>query len=127
MTKINQIYKCSICGNMVEILHAGAGELVCCGQPMELLIIKNTDLGFEKHIPIIEKTKTEVIVKIGSILHPMEESHYVEFIEVIADNKIYKKFLKIGDQPIAKFEIKSDNVRAIAYCNIHGLWQSRLI
>jgi superoxide reductase len=124
MTKINQIYRCPICGNIVEVLHAGGGELVCCGQPMELLTAKSADVGFEKHVPVIEKTETGVTVKVGSIPHPMEEAHFIEFIEIIADDKIYKKFLKPGDQPIANFEIKSDNIKAIIYCNIHGLWQS---
>jgi superoxide reductase len=124
MTQINQIYRCPICGNIVEVVHSGAGQLVCCGQPMELLTAKNTDVGFEKHVPIIEKTETGVIIKVGSTPHPMEESHYIEFIEIIADDKIYKKFLKPGDEPVANFEIKSDNIKAIVYCNIHGLWQS---
>lgn len=124
MTEINQIYRCPICGNIVQVLHAGSGELICCGQPMELLVAKNTDVGFEKHVPVIEKTETGVIIKVGSILHPMEEAHYIEFIEIIADDKIYKKFLKPGDEPMVNFEIKSDNIKAIIYCNIHGLWQS---
>ena len=124
MTEINQIYQCPICGNIVEVLHAGEGQLVCCGQPMELLTAKTEDLGFEKHVPIIEKTETGVIIKVGSIPHPMEEAHYIELIEIIADDKVYKKFLKPGEEPIANFEIKSNNIKAIAYCNIHGLWQS---
>ena len=87
-------------------------------------IIQTGDWKGEKHVPVIEKTETGVTVKVGSIPHPMEEAHYIEFIEIIADNKIYKKFLKPGDEPIANFEIKSDNIKAIVYCNIHGLWQS---
>ncbi len=124
MTKINQIYKCPICGNIIEVIHSGAGQLVCCGQPMELLIAKSQDVGFEKHVPIIEKTDTEVTVTVGSISHPMEESHYLEFIEIIADNKIYRQFLKPGDQPTALFNIKADTIEVRVYCNIHGLWQS---
>jgi superoxide reductase len=124
MTETNQIYKCPICGNIVEVLHAAGGQLVCCGQPMELLVAKTTDVGFEKHVPVIEKTETEIIVTVGSIPHPMEEAHYIEFIEIIADNKIYRKFLKPGDEPKASFEIKADKVIAREYCNIHGLWQS---
>jgi len=124
MTKINQIYKCPICGNIIEVTHAGNGQLVCCGQPMELLIAKSQDVGFEKHVPVIEKTDTEVTVTVGSISHPMEENHYLEFIEIVADNKIYREFLKPGDQPTASFKIKADKIEARAYCNIHGLWQS---
>jgi len=124
MIGINQIYRCSVCGNIVEVLHAGGGELVCCGQPMELLTAKNKDVGFEKHVPIIKKTETEIVVEIGSTPHTMEESHYIELIEIIADNKIYREFLKPGDKPTASFEIKAEKVEARAYCNIHGLWQS---
>lgn len=125
MTKINQIYRCPICGNIVEVLHSGVGQLVCCGQPMELLVEKETDVGQEKHVPIINKTNTGIEVTVGSIPHPMEASHYIEFIELIADDKIYRKFLKPGDAPSAIFEIKADNVSAREYCNVHGLWQSK--
>lgn len=125
MTKINQIYRCPICGNIVEVLHAGAGKLVCCGQPMELLVEKETDVGLEKHVPIINKTETGIEVKVGSIPHPMEDGHYIEFIELIADGQIYRKFLKPGDAPSATFEIKTNNVSAREYCNVHGLWQSK--
>ena len=124
MTEINQIYHCSICNDIVEVLHNGSGQLTCCDQPMELLVAKNTDIGFEKHVPVIEKTETSVTVKVGSIPHPMEEAHYIEFIEIIANDKVYKKFLKPGDEPIASFEIKTEKVEARIYCNIHGLWQS---
>ncbi|MFA5532150.1 MAG: desulfoferrodoxin [Candidatus Shapirobacteria bacterium] len=124
MTKLNQIYKCNVCGNIVEVVHTGVGQLVCCGQPMELLAAKDKDIGFEKHVPIIEKTETGVNVTVGSIPHPMEENHYIEFIEIIADGKVCRKFLKPGNKPIVSFEIKTDNIEVIAYCNIHGLWQS---
>lgn len=124
MTQQKQIYKCNICGNIVEILHNGAGELVCCGQPMELMVEKNKDQGLEKHVPIIEKTEKGVLVKIGSIPHPMEETHYIEWIEIIVDGKYCRKFLNPGDKPEAEFEITGNNINARAYCNIHGLWKS---
>ncbi len=124
MTQTNQVYKCNVCGNIVEVLHAGAGELVCCGQPMELLQEKTKDEGLEKHVPVIEKTAKGVKVKIGSIPHPMEEKHYIEFIEIMANGQVYRKFLKPGDQPEAEFCIKADQITAREYCNIHGLWQS---
>lgn len=124
MTELNQIYKCNICGNIVEVLHAGVGELVCCGQPMELLKEKTEDVGKEKHVPVIEKKSNGFKVKVGSIPHPMEEKHYIEFIEVIADNKTYRKFLKPGEKPEAEFSIKSGNIEAREYCNVHGLWKS---
>lgn len=125
MTKLNQVYRCPICGNIVEVLHTGVGQLVCCGQPMELLAIKEKDVGYEKHLPVIEKTTNGFIVKVGSISHPMEKEHYIEFIELIADGEVYRKFLNPGDDPMASFEIKSDNITARIYCNIHGIWQSK--
>jgi len=125
MTIKNQIYRCPICGNIIEILHAGNGQLVCCGQPMELVQPKTEDIGQEKHLPVIEKSEGKITVKIGSIPHPMEEAHYIEWIEITANNHIYKKFLQPGDAPEAVFEITAENVTAREYCNIHGLWQTK--
>ena len=124
MTELKQIYKCNICGNIVEVLHPGTGTLVCCGQPMELLKEKTEDVGQEKHVPVIEKTETGIKVKVGSVPHPMEENHYIEWIEIIADGSVYRKFLKPGDNPEAEFEIKAEKIEAREYCNIHGLWKS---
>jgi len=124
VSKKIQVYKCNICGNIVEVLHVGGGELVCCGQPMELLEEKTTDVGREKHVPVIEKTEFGVKVKVGSVPHPMEQNHYIEWIEIIADGKTYRKFLKPGEKPEAEFEIKATEIEARAYCNIHGLWKS---
>jgi len=124
MTQQNQIYRCSVCGNIVEILHTGAGELVCCGKPMELQVGHQQDTGYEKHLPVIEKLENKITVKVGSIPHPMEEAHYIELIELIADDRVYKKFLKAGDAPEATFEITADSIQARAYCNVHGLWQT---
>lgn len=123
MTVKNQIYKCNICGNMIEMVHTGVGQLVCCGQPMELLKEKTEEEGREKHVPVIERTENGVKVKVGSILHPMEEKHYIEWIEIIVDGKVYKKFLKPGDSPEAEFFVELDNIIAREYCNIHGLWR----
>jgi len=125
MTKIKEIYKCNICGNIVEVLHAGVGELVCCGEPMELQKEKTQDSAVEKHVPYIEKTNDGILVKIGQNQdHPMEEKHYIEWIQVIVDSVSYRKFLKPGDKPQAIFEIKGDKIEAREYCNIHGLWKS---
>jgi superoxide reductase len=124
MIEIKQVYKCNVCGNIVEVLHAGGGTLVCCGQPMQLLAEKTADVGLEKHVPVIEKTEAGVKVKVGSIPHPMEEKHYIEFIELIADGAVYRKHLKPGDAPEAEFAVKAANVWAREYCNIHGLWKS---
>ena len=124
MTNVNEVYRCNVCGNIVEVLHAGAGELVCCGQPMELLKEKTEDEGQEKHVPVIEKTDTGIKVKVGSVPHPMEENHYVEWIEVIAGGKVYRKFLKPGEKPEAEFKINAGDVEAREYCNVHGLWKA---
>jgi len=124
MTMQKQVYKCNICGNIVEILHAGKGELVCCGQPMELLQEKVADVGLEKHVPIIETTSKGIKVKVGDIPHPMEEKHYIEWVEIIADGGSCRQFLKPGNKPEAEFEIGAQKVIAREYCTIHGLWKS---
>jgi superoxide reductase len=125
MTKIREIYKCNVCGNIIEVLHEGVGELVCCNEPMELLVEKTEDSSVEKHVPYIEKTSDGVLVKVGQNQdHPMEEKHYIEWIQVIADGEAYRKFLKPGDKPQAIFKISSDNISAREFCNIHGLWKS---
>ena len=124
MTEQKQIYKCNICGNIAEVLHAGVGQLVCCGQPMELLMEKTEDVGLEKHVPIIEKTEKGIRAKVGSVRHPMEQKHYIEWIEIIADGRLYRKFLKPEDKPEAEFKITAEKIGAREYCNIHGLWKS---
>ena len=125
MTELKQIYRCNICGNIVTVLHAGVGELVCCGQPMELLMEKTEEAGLEKHVPVIERTGNKVNVKVGSVPHPMEQNHYIEWIEIIADDKVYRKFLIPGDKPEAEFEITAEKIEAREYCTIHGLWKSK--
>ena len=122
-TQINQVYKCNVCGNMVEMVHAGDGTLVCCGQPMELKNPNTQEAATEKHIPVMEKKEGKILVKVGSVTHPMEEAHYIEWIEVIVDGIIYRKHLKVGDAPEAEFCLEGENIEARAYCNIHGLWQ----
>ena len=125
MTKRLQVYKCDICGNIVEVLHEGVGELVCCGQPMKLFEEKTKEQeGKEKHLPVIEKTEKGFLVKVGSIQHPMEEKHYIEWIEVIANGKVYRQFLKPGDIPEATFDTEAENITVREYCNVHGLWKS---
>ena len=125
MTEQKQVYKCNICGNIVEVLHVGRGQLVCCGKPMELLTEKTEDIGLEKHVPVIEKTEKGYRVKVGSVPHPMEENHHIEWIEIIANGKVYRKFLEPGDKPEAEFEITAEKITAREYCNIHGLWKSK--
>jgi len=126
MTKRNEIYKCEICGNIVEVTHEGGGQLVCCGQPMELMEENTVDASREKHIPIIERNGDKIIVRVGSVPHPMEEKHFIEWIELIVDGVLYKKFLKPGEKPEAEFciEINAKEIIAREYCNLHGLWKN---
>ena len=121
---LNEVYKCSVCGNIVEVLEVGGGELVCCGKPMDLLAEKAEDEGMEKHVPVIEKSDCGVKVKVGEVPHPMEAEHFIQWIELIADGVSFKKFLVSGQAPEAEFCIKAKNIVARAYCNVHGLWKS---
>lgn len=135
MTELKQIYKCSVCGNMVEVLHTGAGELVCCGKPMELMAPKTADEGTEKHLPVIEELPANVCrgkdgfkIKVGEQAHPMTADHYIEWIEIVtADGKAGKKFLKPGDLPESDFYTRMDVVGSRAYCNVHGLWEAKIV
>ncbi len=119
-----QVYKCELCGNIVEVLYGSDGTLVCCGQDMTLLTENTVDAAREKHVPVIEKTAGGIKVKVGGVAHPMEEKHYIQWIEVIADGKSCFRFLKPGDAPEAVFNITADKVTAREYCNIHGLWKA---
>jgi superoxide reductase len=118
-----QVYKCQVCGNMVEVIHAAGGTLVCCGQPMTLLGEGVTDGAKEKHIPVIQKIDNGYKVVVGSVTHPMEEKHFIEWIELIADGRVYREFLKPGQPPEATFMIQAQQVSAREYCNLHGLWK----
>lgn len=135
MTQTHQIYKCLVCGNIVEVLHTGIGQLVCCGQPMNLENPNTVDASTEKHLPVAEKLPNEgltcpnqgFLIKIGAEAHPMEEKHFIEWIEVeTADGKRGKKFLKPGEQPQADFPTNSKIIKARAYCNMHGLWETEI-
>ncbi|AGL02747.1 desulfoferrodoxin [Desulfoscipio gibsoniae] len=124
MAEVRQIYKCEVCGNIVEVLHAGKGQLVCCNKPMVLLAENTVDAAREKHVPVVEKADGKVTIKVGSVAHPMEEKHYIEWIEVITEDQTYRQFLKPGDKPEAVFNISADNITARAYCNLHGNWKA---
>ncbi|MBP7602350.1 MAG: desulfoferrodoxin [Spirochaetes bacterium] len=119
-----EVYKCDVCGNMVEVLHVGGGELVCCGQPMKLLAENTTDASKEKHVPEIEKTADGIKVKVGSAPHPMEEKHWIMWVQLIADGKSYRQFLNPGDAPEALFKVSAAKPVAREYCNLHGLWKA---
>ena len=119
-----EVYKCNVCGNIIEVLHSGAGELVCCGQPMNLLAENTVDAAKEKHVPVVEKTADGVKVSVGSVAHPMEEKHYIEWIEIIAGGKSYRQFLNPGEAPEATFKVDAEDVTAREYCNLHGHWKA---
>lgn len=119
-----EIYKCEACGNIVEVVHGGAGELVCCGKPMVKMTENTVDAAKEKHVPVIEKVEGGYKVTVGSVAHPMEEKHLIEWIELIADGKAYRQFLKPGEAPEATFQVTAASVSAREYCNLHGLWKA---
>ena len=119
-----EVYKCEACGNIIEVLHAGPGDLACCGTPMKLMAEGTVDAAKEKHIPVIEKTADGYKVTVGSVAHPMEEKHYIEWIELIADGKSYRQYLEPGQAPEAEFCVKADKVVAREYCNLHGHWKA---
>lgn len=127
MAKQNAIYKCDICGNVVSVLEAHVGELVCCGQPMNLLEEKTAEQeGKEKHVPIVESFEKGIRVRVGSISHPMEEKHYIELIQLIkGDDVVAGKRLKYDDKPVAEFcHLHAEGLKARIFCNIHGVWVS---
>lgn len=126
MAKRLDVFKCSLCGNIVELLHAGEGELVCCGEPMQLMEEKSADSTTEKHVPVIEPIQGGFKVTIGSTLHPMKEEHYIEWIELITESETLITFLKPGDEPVAIFKTDEKVLCAREYCNLHGLWKNEL-
>ena len=135
MAQSRGIYKCAVCGNIVEVLHAGAGELVCCGQVMGLMAEKTKDEGAEKHLPVAEdlpasacRVKDGCKIKIGAQEHPMTAEHHIEWIEInTVDGKSGKKFLNPGEKPESDFYTRMDIVSVRAYCNIHGLWKLKVV
>lgn len=126
MAKQFEVYKCDRCGNLVEVMFAGAASPDCCGAPMKLMAEGTSDGAKEKHVPVIEKTANGFKVSVGSAAHPMEETHWIQWIELIADGRSYHKFLNPGDAPEAEFCIKADSVTAREYCNLHGHWKAVL-
>jgi superoxide reductase len=123
-TKKLEIYKCTVCGNIIEVVHEGEGELVCCGQPMKQLVENTVDAAKEKHVPVVEKVDGGYKVTVGSVAHPMEDKHFIEWIELMADGKAYRQFLNPGDAPEATFAVEASEVSAREHCNLHGLWKA---
>jgi len=126
MTEKNQIYRCNVCGNIISVFHTGSKSLVCCGQPMELLEAQKDETLQEKHLPVVEKTDAVIKVKVGSITHPMEEDHFIEWIQIIAGNKMNLVYLKPGINPEAEFAIVDEELIVRSYCNKHGLWETTI-
>ena len=119
-----EIYRCNKCGNIVEVLHGAGGNLACCGEDMELLKENTVDAAKEKHVPVIESGAGGVKVKVGSVAHPMEEKHFIEFVEVIKGDSLCRVWLKPGVAPEASFKIEGSGLTAREYCNLHGLWKA---
>ena len=126
MPKRLEVYKCEICGNIVEVTHSGAGALICCGKNMERMTENTTDAATEKHVPVIEMADGTVTVKVGDVAHPMVAAHYIEWIEILVDEKVYRQYLQAEDPAEATFNITATAVTARAYCNLHGLWTAKI-
>lgn len=125
MSKKNEVYKCEVCGSMIEVINGGGGTLVCCNKPMTLLAENSVDAATEKHVPVVEKIDGGVTVKVGSVTHPMEEKHYIEWIEVITtDGTVLRQDLKAGQAPEATFKFTGEIKAVREYCNLHGLWKA---
>ena len=126
MTQLRELYRCEVCGNVVEVAHEGAPALVCCGKPMIKLEARTEDQGQEKHVPVVEETNSGIKVKVGSIKHPMEDKHYIKFIEILLNDKIIRKELKPGKAPEAKYCVsKLDVIEVREFCTVHGLWKNK--
>lgn len=130
MTQLNEVYRCEVCGNIVEVVHAGIGELVCCGHPMKRMIENTVDAAREKHVPVVERTEDGILVKVGSVAHPMEEKHYIEWIEVVSGGvsggRVMRAHLKPGMASEARFKCTGNTFTVREYCNLHGLWKASL-
>lgn len=124
MNQRNQLFKCELCGNIVEMTHPSAGTLVCCGQEMSKIVENTVEAAKEKHIPVISKIDGGFKIVVGEVLHPMTEAHLIEWIDLITPDKTYRKFLKAGEEPQAIFLTEASKITARAYCNLHGNWKS---
>ncbi|RKY21125.1 MAG: desulfoferrodoxin [Planctomycetota bacterium] len=124
MAEKREVYKCGICGNIVYVLHGGRGALVCCGRPMKLYEENTVDAAHEKHVPVVSVEGGKVVVRVGEVAHPMQEAHYIEWIEVSAGGHVCRKFLNPGDEPAAEFEVPDGELTVRAWCNLHGLWRA---
>lgn len=125
MTNVREVYRCTKCGNIVEVLNPGA-PLWCCNEKMQLLEENTTDAAVEKHVPVIEKIDGGYKVKVGEVEHPMLENHYIQWIELLTDKEVLRHELKPGEKPEAIFKTEATHVSAREYCNLHGLWKKEM-
>lgn len=125
MAILSDIYKCQSCGHVIKIVHAGMGNLVCCGKPMIRMEEKTADVGSEKHVPVVEKTANGILVRVGSVPHPMLPEHHIEWIEVRDGDNVYVKGLHPAEKPEAEFCVANTEVKVREYCNVHGLWTNK--
>lgn len=119
------VFKCATCGQIVMVVSEGDGQLVCCGKPMDRQIENTVDASNEKHVPVVESQGQGILVKVGAIPHPMDASHYIQWIEVISGPSLFVKGLKPGEKAEASFQVPLKNVKVRAYCNLHGLWSNK--
>jgi superoxide reductase len=126
MADLHAVYKCAKCGNIVEVVHEGEGELVCCGEPMHRMTENTVDAAKEKHVPVLEKVAEGWRVSVGAVAHPMEEKHFIEWIELEADGVTHRARLQPGDSPVVVFPVQATRVSAREYCNLHGLWKASI-
>ncbi|MDY6205139.1 MAG: desulfoferrodoxin [Prevotella sp.] len=125
MTKLREVYRCSICGNIVEVVNAGGGTLTCCDKPMDLLTENSTDAATEKHVPVVEKIEGGYRVTVGEVEHPMTDGHYIQWIELVTEKEVLRVELLPTDKPVAEFKTDAKEVYAREYCNLHGLWRNK--
>ena len=123
MAKKGEVYKCMICGEIIEVLHDGPTP-VCGGKPMTLLKENTTDAAKEKHVPVVEKIDGGYRVSVGSVAHPMTPDHYIQWIELLTPNGVLRRYLTPDDKPVAEFKTDAADVTARAYCNLQGLWKA---
>ena len=126
MTEKREIYRCPICGNMVEVVGEGMGSMVCCGKPMTRLEGNAVDASLEKHVPVVERTEGKYKVSVGSTPHPMTDEHFIQWIELLTPTKVLRHELCPGDKPEVTFVTDDDAICAREYCNLHGLWKYEL-
>lgn len=127
MVSLNQVYRCNSCGNMMEVVHVGGGKLVCCGSPMEHLVENTVDAAKEKHVPVAERVADGIRVSIGSVPHPMQEEHMIQWVELLEDGKVHRRYLEPGQPPIAEFAVYPQSFTVREYCNLHGLWRAESV